>query len=285
MGGAVLIVFYGSILFCLIASAVRVQRYLSAPLQLRGELYGGSSVYEIADWSKMSPGHLGQKVRGMILDVLLLREFYHRNKGFWYFLFLFHAGIYLLLGWHLWLFFTALFLPFESAWSGGLLFGHLATGLSLIGGVGVLLRRVVDRELSANYPRLHYLKWVLIILILLGGFLAVVLYFDSDTPELLRYVRVQVTFQDLALKLHPALAPASHVFLVSFLLLYLPFSHILQIFFKYYQQIRWDDVAGRPGSSIERTVEGQLRRPIGWSAPHVQSGQSWGQAIGEKEDQ
>jgi nitrate reductase gamma subunit len=284
MGGAVLLFFYGSILFCLIASAVRARKYLSAPLHLRGELYRGSSVYELTNWSQRSGRHLGEKVRGMILDVLLLREFYHRNRGFWYSVFLFHAGIYLLLLWHLWLFVTALVLPFDSAWRGGLLFGHLATVLSLIGGVGVLVQRLVDRELSAYYPRLHYLKWLLIILILLGGFLAVVLHFDSDISNLLTYVRVQVTFQDRELKLHPALAPASHVFLVSFLLLYLPFSHILQIFFRYYQHLRWDDVPSARGSSAERRVGEQLTRPIGWSAPHVDSGRSWGQVTGEPED-
>lgn len=284
MGGIVLFLFYGSILFCLIASAVRVLKYLSAPLHLRGELYRGSSIYELKDWSKRNPRRLGQKVKGMILDAILLREFYHRNRSLWYFLFLFHGGIYLLFVWHIWLFFTALLLPHESAWAGGLLFGHLATALGLIGGAGILLTRMLDQESRAYYPRLHYLKWALIILILLGGFLAVVLHFDSDTPELLKYVKVQVTFQEMELKLNPALAPASHVLLVSFLLFYLPFSHTLQIFFRYYQQLRWDDVTSGPGSTVESKVEGQLQRPISWSAPHIQSGESWGQAIGETED-
>ncbi|HUV74328.1 MAG TPA: hypothetical protein VMW79_08465, partial [Anaerolineae bacterium] len=147
MGGIVLFLFYGSIVFCLIASAARVRKYLSAPLHLRGELYRGSSIYELLDWSKRSPRRFGQKVRGMILDVVLLWEFYQRNRSFWYFLFLFHAGIYLLFVWHLWLFFTALILPFESAWGGGLAFGHVATAFSLIGGSGILLKRIVDPEL------------------------------------------------------------------------------------------------------------------------------------------
>jgi len=284
MGGIVLFLFYGSIVFCLIASAARVRKYLSAPLHLRGELYRGSSIYELPDWSKRSPRRFGQKVRGMILDVLLLREFYQRNRSFWYFLFLFHAGIYLLFVWHLWLFFTALILPFESAWGGGLAFGHVATAFSLIGGSGILLKRIVDPELRVYYTRIQYLKWFLILLILAGGVTAVVFHFDSDVPQLLRYVKVQVTFQDMELKLQPAVAPASHVFLVSFLLFYLPFSHTLQIFFRYYQQLRWDDVTSGPGSTVESKVEGQLQRPISWSAPHIQSGESWGQAIGETKD-
>jgi nitrate reductase gamma subunit len=284
MGGLVFLLFYGSILFCLVASAVRVRRYLSAPLPLRGEIYRGGSVHELTDWSKGRSGRLGEQVRGMILDVLLLRGFYHRNRGFWYFLILFHTGIYLLFVWHLWLFVTALVLPVDSAWGGGLILGHLATALALLGGAGILFRPLVDGESRAYYPRLHYLKWVLIMLILFAGFLAVVLHFDSSTSELLRYVKVQVTFQELELKLHPALAPASHVFLISFLLLYLPFSHTLQIFLKYYQHLRWDGVQNGRGSTMERKVEEHLSRPVSWSAPHVDSGRIWGQVIRDTED-
>ncbi|NIN94845.1 MAG: hypothetical protein GTO49_07660 [Anaerolineae bacterium] len=284
MSGIVLFLFYGSILFCVIACAIRVTKYASAPLHLRWELYRGSSVYELTDWWDRSPSRLRDKLSGVILDILFLREFYRRNKSFWYFLFLFHVGLYLLFLWHLWLFITAVTLPFESAWTGGLAFGHVATVLSLIGGSGILFKRIVDPELRIYYPRVHCLKWVLVLLILLGGFLAVLFHFDSNLPELLRYVRVQVTFQDMELKLRPALAPASHVFFVSFLLLYLPFSHILRISLRYYQYLRWDDVPNRKGSAIETKVKGHLKRPISWSAPHIKSGRAWGEVIGETKD-
>ena len=284
MGGMVLVLFYGSILFFLIASGVRIAKYVSAPLHLRWELYRGSSVYELIDWSQKSPRHLGERLCGVILDVLLLREFYHRNRGFWYFLFLFHLGLYLLFVWHLWLFFTAVALPFDATGDGWLAFGHIATALSLIGGSGILVKRIVDPELKVYYPRIQYLKWFLILLILAGGFLAVVFHFDSDLPQLLRYVNIQVTFQDMEHKLHPALGPASHVLFVSFWLLYLPFSHVLRIFFRYYQHFRWDDVPNRRGSAIEQKVKEHLNRPVGWSAPHIKSGKSWWEVIGETED-
>jgi nitrate reductase gamma subunit len=284
MGGILLFFFYGSILFCVIASIVRMTKYVRAPLHLRWELHRGSSVYELTDWWKRSPGYFGEKLRGVFLDILFLREFYHRNRSFWFFLFLFHIGFYLIILWHLWLFLTALTLPYESALFqsgsiGGIVFGYVATGLSLIGGSGVLIERMVDGELKSYYPRIHYLKWFLILLILTGGLLAVVSHFHSNTPELLRYVKVQVTFQDMEHKLHPALTPASHVFFVSFWLLYLPFSHILQIFFRYYHYLRWDDVPNRKGSTIERKVKGLLDRPISWAAPHIQSGKKWGEVV------
>jgi len=284
MGGIVLFFFYGSILFCIIASVVRMTKYVCAPLPLRWELHQGSSVYELTDWWKKSPGRFGEKLRGVILDILFLREFYHRNRSFWYFLFLFHWGFYLLILWHVWLFITAVTLPFESASIGGVVFGHIATGLSLIGGSGILIKRIINGELKIYYPRLHYLKWFLILFILLGGVLAVVFHFNSNMPELLRYVKGQVTFQDMEHKLHPAFAPASHVLFVSFWLLYLPFSHILQIFFRYYQHLRWDDVPNRRGSTIERKVTELLNRPISWSAPHIESGKRWGEVVEEIND-
>jgi len=289
MGGIVLFFFYGSILFCVITSIVRMMKYIRAPLHLRWELYRGSSVYELTDWWKRNPHRFGEKLRGVTLDILLLREFYHRNRSFWYFLFLFHIGFYLIILWHLWLFISAVTLPFESTpfksgSIGGAIFGHVATGLSLIGGGGILIKRIVNEELNIHYPRIHYLKWLLILLILIGGFLAVVFHFNSNTTELLRYVKGQITFQDIEHKLHPALAPASHVLLVSFWLLYLPFSHILQIFFRYYHHLRWDDVPNKRGSTIERKVTELLNRPISWSAPHIESGKRWGEVVREIKD-
>jgi hypothetical protein len=82
MGGTVLFFFYGSILFCFIVSVVRMAKYGRAPLHLRWELYRGSSVYELTDWWKKSPRRFGEKLREVTLDILSLREFYHRNRSF-----------------------------------------------------------------------------------------------------------------------------------------------------------------------------------------------------------
>jgi len=143
---------------------------------------------------------------------------------------------------------------------------------------------MTDAELSIYYPRTHYAIWFLILLILFGGFLSVALHFNSNTTELLRYVKSQVTFQDMEHKLHPALTPASHVLFVSFWLLYLPFSHILQVFFRYYHHLRWDDVPNRKGSNIERKVADLLTRPISWSALHIRPSKKRGDVAKEIKD-
>jgi len=116
---------------------------------------------------------------------------------------------------------------------------------------------------------------------LLGGFYAVDVYFDGRMPELLKYVRDQVTFQDFERKLHPAVATASHVFFASLWLIYLPFSHIMKLSFRYYHQLRWDDVPNRRGSLIESKIKDLLDLPVTWSAPHIPAGKTWGQAASE----
>ncbi len=50
MGGLILFIFYGGILFFIIAMALRVRKCVNAPVHLHWELYKGSSVYELTEW-------------------------------------------------------------------------------------------------------------------------------------------------------------------------------------------------------------------------------------------
>ncbi len=275
MGAFVLVVFYGSILFCIIVSAMRVGRYASAPVHLHWELYRGSSVYELTDWwGRPYPG-FAEKLKSVAADLLFLKGYYQRDRKFWFFLYLFHIGIYLLILWHAWLFVGAVTVDPEKASAFGRIGGHLATALAFLGGSGILIKRIVNRDLRSYYPPIHYIKWILILITLLGGFFAVDVYFGGRMPELLKYVRDQVTFQDFEKKLHPSLATASHVFFASLWLVYFPFSHVLKLFFRYYHQLRWDEIPNRKGSPMESRIKGLLDLPVTWSGAHIPSGKKW----------
>jgi hypothetical protein len=100
-------------------------------------------------------------------------------------------------------------------------------------------------------------------------------------PVLLKYVREQVTFADFEHKLHPALAPALHVLFAAAWLIYIPFSHVMQLFFRYYHQLRWDDVPNVRGSEVERRVKELLERPVTWSGPHIPVGKRWKEVASE----
>jgi nitrate reductase gamma subunit len=281
MGAMILFVFYGSILFFIIAVALRVRKCLNAPIHLHWELYKGSSVYELTEWWAKTSNTFGEKLWSMILDLLFLREFYHRNRRFWTPLFVFHAGLYLLILWHLWLFIRAVVASVETASSFGWVWGTFATVLTFVGAAGILWMRMTNNDLKLHYPPIHYVKWVFILLTLLGGVYAVDVHFKSTTSALLKYVREQVTFSDFEHKLHPALAPALHVLFASVWLIYLPFGHVFQLFFRYYHYLRWDDVPNRRGGIIERRAKELLERPVTWGAPHIQSGRRWREVASE----
>jgi nitrate reductase gamma subunit len=275
MGGMLLFIFYGSILFFIVASVLRGVKYASAPLHLHWELYEGSSVYELTDWWTKTENTLGKKLRSMVWDILLLKQFYRRNRRFWYPLYAFHVGLYLLILWHAWLLISAVTVNAERASSFGWILGTFATVLTFVGGTGILLMRVRDADLKVYYPPIHYLKWLFILLTLAGGIYAVDVHFHSSMPSLLKYVREQVTFADFEHKLHPAVGPAVHVLFASAWLIYLPFSHVFQLFFRYYHHLRWDDVSNERGSEVERRVKELLKRPVTWSGPHIPAGKRW----------
>jgi len=281
MDGAILFIFYGSILFFIIATAFRVRKCINAPIHLHWELYKRSSVYELSEWWTRPHNAFIKKFWPMVLDLLFLREFYQRNRRFWYSLYVFHIGLYLLILWHGWLFIHSAVGHIETVSIFGWIWGTFSTLLTFIGGFAILIMRMTDEELRAYYPPIHYLKWFFLLLTLLGGIYAVDIHFKSSMPILLKYVREQVTFQNFEHKLHPAFGPALHVLFASVWLVYFPFSHVYQLFFRYYHYLRWDDMPNIRGSEIESRVKEHLERPVTWSAPHIQSGKRWREVASE----
>lgn len=88
----------------------------------------------------------------MVLNILFIREFYHRNRKFWYPLYAFHIGIYLLILWHAWLFITAVVTNIETASNFGWIWETFTTTLTFLGGIGILLMRMIDLDLKVYYP-------------------------------------------------------------------------------------------------------------------------------------
>jgi len=283
MGVLVLFVFYGSILFFIIATALRVRRCMNAPIHLHWELYKGSSIYELTDWWAKTHSTFGPKLWSMLLDILFLREFYHRNRKLWYPLYVFHLGLYLLILWHVWLFIRSVTVEIEGASVFGWAWGTFSTLLTFTGGIAILIMRIKDEELKVYYPPIHYVKWIFLLLTLVGGVIAVDIHFKSSMPALLKYVREQVTFANFEYKLHPSFGPALHIAFASVWLIYLPFSHVFQLFFRYYHYLRWDDVPNARGGVIENSVKKLLEQPVTWSAPHIQSGKRWREVASELE--
>jgi nitrate reductase gamma subunit len=284
MGIALLVIFYGSIVFFTIAVLIRLVGYIRTPVHLRWEIHRESSVYEQSEWWTKKDIGFWDKFKTVLLDVLLQREYFQRNRPFWYMLMVFHVGLYLLILWHAWLFIAALVIDVETAPAWGIVWGHVATAVITIGAIGILIWRLVDAEMRAYYPRTHFLKWLFIIITLGGGFYSVQFFFEGSSIELTRYVNGQLQF-DFAHKVNPELIPALHMLFISAWMIYLPFSHVMQLVFKYYHELRWDHVPNFRGSGLEKRIEKQLEKRVSWSDSHIQTGMKWGEvAAGMPED-
>ena len=277
MGIAVLVIFYGSAIFCIVALAIMVTRYVRAPLHVHWEVYRGSSVYELPEWWTKSHRNLGDKLKTIALNILFLREYYQRNRSFWSVLFIFHIGLYLLVLWHIWLFASAAIIDIETSSSWIIIWGYVATGMVFIGSAGIFIMRIADVDLKAYYPAIHYAKWVFVIVALAGGFYAVFFYFGGNASNVLAYVNEQLAFE-LEAKIHAPVPTSIHLLFIAPWLIYLPFSHIMKIFFRYYHELRWEGKPNLPGSDVEKEIKKLLNKPISWSAPHIQSGKTWAEA-------
>lgn len=274
MGIAVLILFYGSVVFSVVAVSVMTVKYLKAPLHLHWDLYQGSSVYELQEWWAQPQKGFKNKLLSTVLDVLFLREYRKRNRSFWYFLQTFHAGLYLLIIWHVWLFVSAPILNTKHSPGWGILWGHAATALVFIGALGILVKRITDKDLRINYTPIHYAKWVFMVICLAGGFYAVHFHFEGNIINVLEYVNEQLAFE-IESKLHAPVATSAHLLIAAPWLIYLPFSHIMKLFLRYYHYFRWDEKPNLRGGVVEEKVKEALNKPISWSAPHIQSGKKW----------
>jgi nitrate reductase gamma subunit len=274
VNGLVLVVFYGSILFCIFACAYKVFVYARVPMHIRWEIYKDSSIYETGNWWRKKGGGRSQKPDNLFKNAATLKEYYKNNKLFWLPLYLFHLGVYLLITWHAWLFIYPL--VFHKNWPVGysLIWGHTATGLMFAGALGVFISRLASRSLRATYPRWHYFKWLIIMAAAATGYIAVQFYFNGVMAEVLGYVRGQLQF-NWADKMNPPLLTSLHVLTVSAVLIYLPFSHAVRLFFRYYHEWRWNYIPGLRSARVSEETKNMLEYPITWAAKHATVGTLW----------
>jgi hypothetical protein len=106
------------------------------------------------------------------------------------------------------------------------------------------------------------------------GFYAVQYYFNGVMADVLGYVRGQLQL-NMAEKMNPPLLTSLHVLTVAVVLVYLPFSHALRLFFRYFHELRWNYVPALNNPRVSRHTNDTLEYPITWSAKHVPTGMAW----------
>lgn len=297
---------YLSYLLVVALYTVKVMKIARMPLHLRWELYPvvpekgykyGGSYFEELDWWAKS--RQKSRIRGIIYllkKYLSFWEYFQRDRSYWFGLYPWHIGFYLIVSFHILAFFGALgivvgglSITSESASILGRLIYYLTIIVAVssfilgsIGSIGLLVKRLVDKDLRAYASPMNYFNYAFFLVVFLSGFIA--WYFFDPTLSGYREFWVSlITFRYM--EVDPAIY--THVMLFSLFLIYLPFTrstHYITKLFAFFW-VRWDDTPNLRGSNLEKRIKEALNQPVSWSAPHIQPGKSWSEvAQGMPED-
>ena len=288
---------YVLVLIFIVAFASKIIKYLRMPVHLRWELYplvgeskrpwGGSYLEEPEWWTKpREEKSFSGEMKFMGKEILFFKEYFDRNKSLWRIVYPFHMGIFLFVGFFVLLLVGALTMEWDVAVSGQsanvwgklvyyltLAVGIAALVLGTAGSLGLLARKITDREMSPYTRRIEYVNILLVLAVFLTGLLSWAVV-DSTFATAREYVKSLFSFGEIAGV--DALIVAHIVLLVLFLA-YLPFTNIMHFFAKFftYHMVRWDDAPHLRGSNLERKLQPILQYPVSWSAPHTQSIKIW----------
>ncbi|MFH1700137.1 MAG: respiratory nitrate reductase subunit gamma [Candidatus Zixiibacteriota bacterium] len=290
---------YTAIVFFAIIVVIKMMRIARMPLHLRWDLYPiphekgkgkyGGSYYEESDWwTKPNEFSLFSELKEMAKEIIFVHSVYKNNRPLWYFSFPFHFGLYCLIGFFVLIIIGALMgmsgtsLSSESAGIGALVFsltnvmGTVGWVLSIIGGAGLFLSRVLRGELRGPSVISDYVNILFMLAFLVTGFLSGWMH-DPGYVYLRSYTHSMITFSTAGIMPQSLTA---HLWVLGALLLYYPFTHMTHVFSKYftYHKIRWEDSPNTRGSKIEKSIMGNLGYRVSWSAPHIKAGSTWAEA-------
>lgn len=283
---------YACFIIFLIGVAVRLYQQKKLPLHLRWELYpvkhepgakahyGGSYMEEPNWWEKERPRSLWNEFKYMIPEILFLRGLWDKNRRLWYLSFPFHFGLYLVLTTLVLLFLGAAGMvrgltisPGNGALSSLLYYlpifsGFLGFTLGAIGALGLLVRRWRDPELRSYSSPADYFNLSFLFLFLAFAFLSW-LFNDQTFDRARAYVHALLTLSST--HEHSSFLGSLTICLGSFILAYIPFTHMAHMFMKFfsYHKIRWEHEPNLKGSKIEIAVQANLQYKPTWSAPHI----------------
>lgn len=316
---------YSVVLFFVLASAIKIRKYANVPLGVRWELYpvpseaqrghGGSFLEETEWWAKPGSGSRVAELEELLVEMLFIKRLYQNKRGVWYFSFLFHGGIYLILGWFVLVLaggFTQLFFyPVSlAAWTAypvlfsealfylTLGFGYVGVAAAAVGAVGLFVHRYLDTRTRDISAPVDYLNLVFAFAVIVSG--AVALTVDSSfnvarsvMAYLLSGAGTIVGFPSVySSVLSSASAPqiVVQVTLLLAFLVYLPFTRLMHFFGKYftYHKVLWDSkpsmISGSYDKRIGVEVGTNLAMRVPWSAPHVKEGAQWKEVAKNAED-
>lgn len=287
---------YLCILMFLLVAAYRVYRQTTLPVHVRWEIYpvqhettdklahGGSYMEELNWWEKKHRGSLFNEIKYMVPEILFIRGLWKENRRLWWVSFPFHFGLYLMIAVFGLMGLNALLLWGEAAPTGSMIqavlnglivfLGWVGLALGVIGGVGLLCRRIADPELREYSSFVDFFNILFILLFFLFGFLTS-LFTDPLLDGAKAYVFGLLTGGGSLNAYVPAqtFCGGAAIVLGSLLVAYVPLTHMSHMFMKYffYHKVKWDDAAYTRGGSIEAAIQDNLALKPTWNAKHVEA--------------
>ena len=279
--------YLGLVVF-IVGALKRVAAYRKNPMHLRWELYpvahegggrasyGGSYLEDVDWWQKPRESSRIGELSVMIPEMLFLKALWEHNRSLWLVSFPFHFGLYLTFG------LVALIVIGAGAQLAGMpadsgllrlvvsvsaLLGPIAFGLSLLGGLGLLIRRAGDTALRNYSSPEHYFN-LLLFMATMGVALITWASVDPTFAMARGFVAGLMTFD---LKELDSTLFVLQVVLGVLTLAYIPFTHMSHFFMKYflYHDIRWEDKPNVDAPELEQEIGEVLGYEPTWSAPHV----------------
>ncbi|MBD3404047.1 hypothetical protein GF420_14235 [candidate division GN15 bacterium] len=297
---AVQIITYASVGIAIIAMLVKVFRYATAPEHMRWELYpvphekgkaeyGGSYLEELDWWTQERHKDTFNELKEMASEILLLKGVFHHNRTVWTWSLPFHGGLYLCVGWLVLLLIGGIMTAAGAAVGAGagvigqivhyltVFCGYAGLFLSGLGALGLFFWRLTDSDQRKFNSPMEYFNLVFFVAVAVVGLIAH-LTLDPSFTALRAYVNSLVTAGAFN---SPGMLFTVELVLMSLLIMYIPLTRMSHFVAKYflYHSVRWNDTPNERGSKLEQRVLELLQMKVGWSAPHMHPGKSWGEAV------
>ncbi|MFC1939339.1 respiratory nitrate reductase subunit gamma [Chloroflexota bacterium] len=293
---------YVSYVFVVIAYAVKVRKYFSLPKNLRWEIYpvgteagqkskyGGSYFEDLEFWTKPVNKSQAKGIWEMAKKYLTMWGYFRRVRSYWFALYPWHIGFYLIVLFHGLALLGAILIKTAnldiagtSANSGGQILYYATIAVALgsfilgtIGSVGLLIKRIVDRSLRDYASPQNYFNYVFFLIVFVSGLVSYAVA-DSTFTGYREFWVGLISLKGVAV--HPA--EFVHIMLFSVFLIYLPYTRSTHYITKIlaYFKVRWDDKPNFGSPEKDEKLAEALNWQVGWAAPHIQTGQSWGNVV------
>ena len=273
-----------SVILLVLGTGIKFARIANQPVHVRWEIYpipsakeGGvscsGSYFENIDWIKKEP-----KKSLLIEFTEPFKEifFLHRVKNFniyglWPWSMALHWGIWLLF---LWVFLVLVNTTLYSFNLNNLIFiAYLSYGLGVLGSVGLLIKRISNKELKLYTSGIDYVNLFFLFLLFFTGIL--MLQVDDYSNEVLSYMEGIVSFSFQSENF--STITLIHFLIFEIFLLYIPFSRFFHgpVKFFTFHKILWNDSYQKKGSTEEKKIIQQLNYKVKWTAPHILPEKSW----------